>query len=338
MFTSREPQWRGTSRLLLLAAGVLLLGLICGHTRFLVAQAGRRATPKVFAQLGPGNVVRLVDSVSEAGRTIYESRAWSMTDLSVSPSGAYLAVLEWEAGVLDGVNYRVPPRPELILLDAAGHVVRRVAKDVVKYTWCGAQCLACIRGTYAETDLGFFAKGAFLINLSTGAVDSLPRAYQLSWAPFDSSLYFRSGQVNGRPLIMRYELATRSLTPTSHRGLDFSPDGRYYLSYQEGQHTLYDARTDQQVPLPAVGTPDRWVPSGGSQLLLRKVVARPAEPLPTPAVPRRGGGMVDLDYLVYDVAGRRVVSSLHGHTPPWTSPPELLPFVAGGRINVISRP
>src|SRR2546425_9038181 len=47
----------------------------------------------------------------------------------------------------------ISPRAELVVLDTAGAVVRRVAKDVVNYVWCGSMCLAFIRGSFNEGDL-----------------------------------------------------------------------------------------------------------------------------------------------------------------------------------------
>src|SRR5207245_782480 len=172
MSTSLKARSLVEHRLLRGARAVLAVGLTCGGVQDAVAQGGTSDSATLFAELRPGNVVRLINPRTGIGHTIYESQSWSITNLTVSPTGQYLGVLEWETGVLDGVNYRVPPRPELILLDTAGHVVRRVRKDVVNYTWCGAQCLAYIRGTYAETDIGYAAQGVFVLHLSTGAVDS----------------------------------------------------------------------------------------------------------------------------------------------------------------------
>ena len=119
--------------------------------------------------------------------------------------------------------------------------------------------------------------------------------------------------------------------------MDFSPDAKYYLEYVEGEFHLYDSRTDREVSLPTAAIPDRWVPTGGSRLLLRKRIPRPPG-LPPYVTPNRAQGPVDVDYLVYDVESRQVVDSLRGRIPAWASPPGILPFVSGGRVNVISRP
>ena len=322
---------------------VLWTGLIVGAVVPWTRLAAQRPPPRVFARLVTPNVLELIDPVSGAGRRIYQASSWSTTGLTVSPTGAYLGLLEVQAGVIEGVNYRVPPRAKLVLLDTAGAVVRRVAKDVVNYVWCGSMCLAFIRGSFNEGDLNYAPTGAFVLDLSTGTPHSIPaRPYphRLTWAPFDSSVYFGYGDSTGWH-VRRYHLPNGPLEARRHRGKDlsFSPDGRYYLRYEEGKHSLYDARTEQDIPLPTVGVPDRWIPGGGHQLLLRKTLPRPAarEPYPTARV-RLAGEPADADYLVYDVESRQVVDSLRGRIPAWASPPSILPFVSGARVTVISRP
>jgi len=312
---------------------VLRTGLILGAVVPGTGLSAQRPPPRVFARLVTPNVVELIDPVSGAGRRIYQASSWSTMGLTVSPTGAYLGFLEVQAGM----------RAELIVLDTTGAVVRRVAKDVVNYVWCGSTCLAFIRGSFNEGDLNYAPTGAFVLDLSTGTPHSIPaRPYphRLTWAPFDSSVYFGYGDSTGWH-VRRYHLPNGPLEARRHRGKDlsFSPDGRYYLRYEEGKHSLYDARTEQDIPLPTVGVPDRWIPGGGHQLLLRKTLPRPAarEPYPTARV-RLAGEPADADYLVYDVESRQVVDSLRGRIPAWASPPSILPFVSGARVTVISRP
>ena len=319
---------------------VLWTGLILGVVVPWTGLAAQRPAARVFARLVTPNVVELIDPVSGAGRRIYQASSWSTTDLTVSPTGAYLGLLEVQAGIIEGVNYRVPPRAELVVLDTAGAVVRRVAKDVINYTWCGSACLAFIRGWYSENEL-HDPTGAFVFSLATGTLHSIPLLPQhLTWAPFDSSVYFGYGDSTGWH-VRRYHLPNGPLEATRHRGKDlsFSPDGRYYLRYEEGKHSLYDAQTEQDIPLPTVGVPDRWVPGGGHQLLLRKTLPRPAarDRYPTARV-RVAGEPADVDYLVYDVESRQVGDSLRGRIPAWASPPSMLPFVSGARVTVLSRP
>src|SRR2546425_4322669 len=174
----------------------LWTGLILGTVVPWTTLPAQRPPPRVFARLVTPNVVELIDPVSGAGRRIYQASSWSTTSLTVSPTGAYLGLLEVQAGIIEGVNYRVPPRAELVVLDTAGAVVRRVAKDVVNYVWCGSMCLAFIRGSFNEGDLNYAPTGAFVLSLSTGTLHSVPaRPYphRLTWAPFDSSVYFGYG-------------------------------------------------------------------------------------------------------------------------------------------------
>ena len=89
--------------------------------------------------------------------------------------------------------------------------------------------------------------------------------------------------------------------------------------------------------MPSVGPPARWLPSGGSLLVLSKAPSKP--PAGVGVVRPRGPGEgVDGDYVVYDVPSGRVVNALHGHFATWASPHGVAAFVSGGRINVFSRP
>jgi len=322
---------------------VLWTGLILGVVVPWTGLAAQRPAARVFARLVTPNVVELIDPVSGAGRRIYQASSWSTTDLTVSPTGAYLGLLEVQAGIIEGVNYRVPPRAELVVLDTAGAVVRRVAKDVINYTWCGSACLAFIRGWYSENEL-HDPTGAFVFSLATGTLHSIPLLPQhLTWAPFDSSVYFGYGDSTGWH-VRRYHLPNGPLEATRHRDLDFSADGGYYLhvvdSAGDRRVAVYETESDREVPIPTGEIALRWLPSGGSLLLLReaprRVTRKPgdARPFVFPRTP----GPADADYAVYDVGARRLVGPLHGHIPPWASPQGVVPFVSGARVNVLSRP
>src|SRR6266702_1310328 len=68
-----------------------------------------RAT--VFARLRSGNVVEIIDPATGRGRPVYHSPRWATRDVSVSPDGGLLGLIEVEEGRLEGSQYRVPPSP-----------------------------------------------------------------------------------------------------------------------------------------------------------------------------------------------------------------------------------
>ncbi len=303
---------------------------------------------QIYARLEPGNLVQLVDSSTGRSKTVYASPKWATRDLTVSPDGRRLALLEIDAGIVEGVNYRIPPRSELVILDASGTLLHRVARDVQRYVWCGTSCLAGILGTEDETDLGFRPIGAFVLDLATGDSSPLPGPpypSQLTWAAFDSSVYLRySG-----PRIVRYHLATRSLHETTHRDLHFSTDGKFYLHFpsEPGERPrLYEAESDREVSaneLLAQGTPVRWLPSGGAHLLIRREGAGRKLPDdrnqgPPRAVLLPAGPSGDLEYVIYDVGIHRPVKTFKGHFPRWGSPAGVVPYLSGTRVMAIKEP
>jgi hypothetical protein len=280
---------------------------------------------------------------------IYESRRWSTHGLSVSPAGRLVGIIETEEGQLEGSRYRVPPRSELLLLDTTGAINTRVAADVQRYVWCGDTCLAYIVGDYAESEIGFVPRGAFIRDLTTGQVTPLSELagpVGVTWAAFDSSLYFKVAGLSGGPVIYRYHVSTRTLSPTPFRDHNFSLSGRYYLHFPDaGDPTLrlYDSGRNQELSLRdinRIGTPVRWLASGPDQLLLLKAPTTPD----TVGTQRGRMSIVRLrpldesEYAIYDLAGRKVVRTIRGRIPRWSAPDDIVPVVTGGRINAITRP
>jgi len=323
-----------------------------------LAQAGiqGQVPPKdavvVFAQLRPAaKAVDVLNPVTGATRTVYRSTRWATRDLTVSPTGVYLGLLELDAGIVEGHQYRVSPRSELIVLDTNGLVVQRIARDVQRYAWCGSSCLVYVIGGSDETDLGFHPSGAAISDFVTGQRTALagpPWPYEVTWAPFDNSVYLEYPGPGGAAQIFRFPLPTGPLTLTGHRDLVFSFDGKFYLSsggHPEQRPQVYSSETDRELTLSdldRLGVPVQWLPSGSSDLLVRPSVpvqkpSRPVDPRKT-FVFTQGGSPPDQDYSVYDVATHRVVRSLHGYFAPWASPPWIVPFLSKGRINVIVHP
>src|SRR3989442_701206 len=147
-----------------------------------------------FGRIDHGHVVELVDPVAGTAKAIYSSSRWMAKDLSISPTGGYLGMLEMDSGVVQGVSYRIPPRAELIVLDTTGAVLHRVASSVQRYAWCGPSCLVYVLGTDDETDMGFHPTGAEVSDFSSGVRKALPGPpwpYGVFFAPFDGSVYLK---------------------------------------------------------------------------------------------------------------------------------------------------
>jgi hypothetical protein len=313
-------------------AAVLLAAL--GHDT-LLAQAS-----EVYARLAAGNQVERIDPVTGAARTVYRSPRWAALSLTVAPHGQLLGLLEVDQGSENNDTVR---HTALVVLDSSGRLLHRVARDVHRYVWCGPECVAFVRGQFAETDYGFMpGHGLFVHDLRTGTTTehaSSQRPYELVFASFDSSVYFKdAGPARG---IHRLELSSQRVTPTALRDLVFSRDGRYYLRLPDAidRHMrLLDSRTNREVALPrSVGQAIGWAPTGGAQLLVVK-------PLPTPPAHGgdRGGPLVALgpaeqerEFGVFDVDERRVVRVVRGVLPRWSASSGVIPMIVRGRVEAL---
>lgn len=320
------------------------------------AQDTPAAQSRVVARLARGGKVELVNLDRGTTRTVYQVRRIPSIAISMSPTGKYIAFVEVDTGIVRGHDYETLPTGTLVVVDTTGTDVLRVAGGVPRYAWCGSDCIAFLRGPFNESDLGFGVTGAGVADLTSREVRSLdgpPWPYALAYASFDSSLYAVVYRTRGAPEVVRYDPSANVLRPTTHRGMEFSRDGQYYLGYSESTYGpnrarhVFEARTDMEVALPDVdriGRIERWLPSGPSQLLLRRTAIRP--PGSAPTRPPRGPMLVltprtqhaEVDYVIYDVATHTVVRTLRAEFPSWGAPSGFVPFISGGRANVVARP
>lgn len=303
------------------------------------AQAAQAPSLPLLALLDENQrSVAVVDPTTGASRRVYNvpSPKWAW-NLTVAPDQQRLAIIERER--TSGPDASPSYRSELVVLDATGKVVRRVPRDVQRYVWCGATCLAYIEGSYREGGLEFVPSGvAFVLELATGDERPLPGPtypYGIRWAGFDSSLYLKNAGREDGFAIFRYHLPTGTLTRTSYLDFDFSPSGRYYVHWAgeaNDRTTLLDRASNREVALPdpvSVGTPARWLFAEGDYLLL----VRHERLDPSSTRPPRA-----MEKVVFDVSSRRVIRRIEGDIQPWSAAPGVLPVVRGGRINLLWRP
>ena len=320
-----------------------LIGVLAAAAGAGVVLASGRASQSasLFAQLGTDNTVQLVDPTSGAAKPIYKSSADWMYSLTISPAQAYLAFIEVKRGGFDTPEADGVPRNRLAIITREGLVAVRVDQDVQRYAWCGENCVVFLKGEFHEGGVGFTPAGAFQFEVTSGrstAISGLPDPFEVTWAVFDSALYFKT---LGRTRVYRYKIATRELSETPYRDIGFSPSGRYYLnarSDEDARPRLYESKSNREVPLPepqAYGEPSGWVFGHGDFLLLSRSQAESQGKLATGVAAGRVGSV---EHSVYDVTARRVVRKIIGDIPSWIHDRRVLPVRAGARIDVISQP
>ena len=280
--------------------------------------AGQTATTPIVARIRPG-AVEVLDSSGRAWKAVRTSGAWMTNRLSVSSRGR-IAFLEWEPPIIEGVDQKVPPQPQLVVLEADGRVSAEISGGVQRYTWVDGDRIAVIRGKYREgNQFGFVPEGVSLLSLSapSGARETeivgVPEPVQIVFAAFDSSLYIRNARPIDGATVFRYRLADSSLRPTPVIQPNFSSSGRYYLVHDGPPDTVivYDTSSHQPVALPdvqGVGRIIGWAPGAGDYLLVEK-----AQPKAPPKAPGQARIRVNTgprtppvrDYWIYDLGSRR---------------------------------
>jgi len=207
--------------------------------------------------------------------------------------------------------------------------------------------------------------GLSLIDLRTGStvahVDGLRFPEQLYWAAFDSSIYIKDvpnvppGTRGPVPWpIYRYHVPSGRLTPTTHVGVFFSPDGRYYFDrgVREASSSFQLYRTDNDhditatlaVPRDHIGPEGGWLPGADHTL----VFIEKAPPPPPRDGPRRpavrmapGTSQVYPDRwnLLVDAETGQVIERFQGDIGAgWKSYPPRLPVERRDGVGLLPRP
>ncbi|MGH7698975.1 MAG: hypothetical protein ACREMJ_00420 [Gemmatimonadales bacterium] len=286
----------------------------------------------MFAVIEDGRDVVTIDHRAGVRQQVFRSDG-RLTDLTVSPSQEYVAVVEHSLG---------GPR-RLRVLTTSGRAVLESVLEVQRYVWCGGSCVATVEGAVREGGVGFVPGSVIVLDVSAGRHDTVsapPGVYQLAWAPFDSAVYLKTLTRTAGGRVFRYDLVTRTVSPTPYLHLDFSPAGRYYLypvSEDNDRTRLFDVRTNTEIPLPdsaQVGVPVRWLFDHGNYLLMVRV-----KPLPDEARGRFGRVRSRVvERVIYDVSSRKVVGRVAGEIEPWAAPRGYVPVRAGGRVQALTGP
>jgi hypothetical protein len=252
--------------------------------------------------------LRAVVRVSPDGATtdtLFRTAGTDVFGLTVAPSGRFV-------GALEGVD-RSSRMNRLVVVDLAGNVVRAVSRDVRAYVWCcETDQIAAITGTYEEAR-GFTPTGAFLIDVVAGTEQrlQLPGPYEVTWAGFDSALYFKIPAPAGSRNVVRYDPGTGESRMTDYRDLRFSPSGAFYLHYfadvtlgPPGPH-IFERVTGHEMPRPdpSLGAIEGWVFDQGDYLRLKRAH------YPSRQGMLRGPEVID-GYTIYDVRRGKVAARI----------------------------
>ncbi len=301
------------------------------------------------------------DLATRRGVQLYRTSKDVLFEVSVSPGSRYTAAIESIDGeVVDG-EYVVPPRNELVILDADGRVVRRVEQNVQRYLFSpDEKQVAYIVGRYYEGGVGFLPEGAFVLDIATGATQPIEAddPYELSWAANEreSSVLLRVLAEEPRRKVLSYDLRRRRVSAVASGAFHVSPDGSHYLKQpyeliEEGTcrsaaggepcFEVRDRRTGQPAPKPpaALGKVAGWAADAGHALLLTREQRSLSEtPLSLGRATLRRLVVADIaaaETTVWDVSTRQVVETVKG-LPVVAATPET--WVTGQRTLLLAKP
>jgi hypothetical protein len=308
-----EPLWQ--AGLALKAALIGVLSTSCWPSDVAYAQDVVPVLVRVEDRTRITRTNRVVAREPSTGqdREIYRSEGDIFGHVALSPGGRYAAFIE----VMGPGGAR---KQRLVIVEVSSGTVRRygessiyAARGIRDYVWCcGSGKVAIITGGLGdEVAVGestTLPHGASVLDVTTGAaapIEGVLVPLQIHWAEFDSSLYIKgTPQVppetrgpRARP-IYRYHVPSGRLSLTTHRGVFFSPDGKYYFDtgvYEaSGSFQLFRTADDQDVTARLavarhhLGPEGGWMPGAGNVLVF---VEKPAPKPPKPPGPQ--GTLVD---------------------------------------------
>lgn len=173
-------------------------------------------------------------------REIYHSLG-AIWDFEMSPDGTYIAGSE---------RTSESPEKSLFVITTEGELVLKVT-GVYRFSWApDGGSIAYIVGNYTEDGLGFIPSGVWIYELKQSVARKLPCLGQdLSWAEHDKNLYIWFIERRKPDRVIEYRPDTQQLLETTHEGVDFSPDGKYYYApqYEGGPFRLFLSATDEEI-------------------------------------------------------------------------------------------
>jgi hypothetical protein len=166
-----------------------------------------------------------------------------------------------ERGVLREFYYF--EESQLLIIDLDGVVVDRIS-NVRRYAWDprGRQ-IAYVTGAYNENGIGFETTGTWIYTLSSRENERIyPAGIDVQWARWDGNVYIYDPYDRDRPdvRVLRFDPVTEQLTTSTHRGIQFSPNGRYYYEGGTGGTPLrvFETATEAEVGVDlSIPSPDQ---------------------------------------------------------------------------------
>lgn len=301
----------------------------------------------------------LVDVSTNERKMIYETDKALITDIRVSSSDTIIALIVKEGGVTPpgAHDYSVLPKNSMVFIDLDGNEITILDEDVRKFSWSpDGEKIAYITGTYYEGGVGFKTTGVGIFDLKDRSKIKIKKDFphktirgfegggiEINWARHDGNIYIQDfGYLDG---IYRYNTKIGKSEKVDYKGIDFSPDGKYYKEIVVGEGTagiyVYQTATNEDITSQLIAKfgPEwsrvslSWVFDKGRCL---HVVNHSLEPV---VIGKFSSGENKWGYpvkhnVLYDVEKDRVVKEVTMPISRWVAGPDKLVFEKDGKFTV----
>lgn len=177
------------------------------------------------------------------------TRIFYNENIASSPNGRYFSAISSSRGFI-GQDEKAYIDHKLLILTVKGKL-KHIISDVQRYSWSpdGNQ-VACILGKEYE-GFGFSSWGLKIVNTLDWTEKTFDANFDqdIYWAEFDSMIY-----TTDFATVYKVDPRSGNKTPTSYKGIYFSPDGSYYFhpNYEGTGFSVYERKTNNDV------TPKVW--------------------------------------------------------------------------------
>lgn len=270
--------------------------------------------------------------------------------LTVSPNDTLFAFIEKKPGEFHSEEssrqgrYDVWPEAFIRVVSRNGSLLHTL-EDGMRYTWSpDGNKIAFITFDIKDADLTYrYPTGLWIFDTMSGEKKKVAAsARRIKWAEFDNNLYFTQYSA----AVLRYNTERAMVESTVYRGIDFSPDGKYYFvpydPVAERKRQIYNTDTNeillnehqlqftQYVTQGAIIKIVDWIKKSNSYLLVRATMYEGP-----PAVKvsdkfsllqaDKGNSIIN---FIYDVETRQVIKEFERPPSKW---------IASDKVIVIER-
>lgn len=294
------------------------------------------------------NGIHRLDLKNNSKELFFNTLGMYGVSFTVSPTLGNMAILITQRGFTPPGehDFSILPKNYLIFTDDSGNKISRLNKDIRKFSWSpDGRKIAFIAGPYRESDIGFRTTGVGIFNLNdtsrTQITKDFPHdtvrgyiggGYEINWAKHDSNIYIREFDKLGG--IYRYNTKLGKSEQVPYLGINFSPDGKYYIEGAQLYLTATNEEITQQLierfgpewPHSRVGL--YWVFDKGHCL---RVLRQTTEAV---KVSEKRWENPSVHHVLYDVENDEVVRKITLDISRWTAGPSKFVLEKEGKFEV----